>query len=98
MPEPNDISESNVTIILDDEEYFLKIKPDEFILEAALDEDLDMPFSCQSGICTTCRGRLLSGNVIMEDPEGLSDEEIKAGYILTCVSHPNSKDLKIEIG
>jgi ring-1,2-phenylacetyl-CoA epoxidase subunit PaaE len=98
IPEPNDVLESNVTIILDNEEYFLKIKPDEFILEAALDEDLDMPFSCQSGICTTCRGRLLSGNVIMEDPEGLSDEEITAGYILTCVSHPNSKDLKIEIG
>ena len=67
------------------------------ILEKALDADIDMPFSCQGGICTSCRGKLLSGRVEMEDPDGLSDEEIEAGYILTCVSHPLSKDVKINI-
>jgi ring-1,2-phenylacetyl-CoA epoxidase subunit PaaE len=41
---------------------------------------------------------LLSGNVKMDDPDGLSDEEIEEGYILTCVSHPVSKDVKIEMG
>jgi ring-1,2-phenylacetyl-CoA epoxidase subunit PaaE len=88
---------STVTILLDNEEHILKIKSDEFILETALDADLNMPFSCQSGICTTCRGKLISGEVIMEDPEGLSEEEMEAGYILTCVSHPDSKELKIKM-
>jgi len=91
------ISESNVKIVLDNEEHDIIVKSDEFILETALDADLNMPFSCQGGICTSCRARLISGNVSMEDPEGLSDEEIEAGYILTCVSHPDSKDIKIEM-
>jgi ring-1,2-phenylacetyl-CoA epoxidase subunit PaaE len=96
--EAETISESRVTILLDNEEYEIHVKADEFILENALDEDIDMPFSCQSGICTTCRGKLISGEVRMDDPEGLSEEEIESGYILTCISHPVSKDLKIEMG
>ena len=96
-PEGKENFESTVTILLDNEEHILKIKSDEFILETALDMNLNMPFSCQSGICTTCRGKLISGEVIMEDPEGLSEEEIEAGYILTCVSHPDSKELKIQM-
>ena len=95
---PPTITESTVTIILDNEAYELMIKTEEFILEAALDADLNMPFSCQSGICTTCRGKLISGEVRMVDPEGLSREEIASGYILTCISHPASKDLKIKVG
>jgi ring-1,2-phenylacetyl-CoA epoxidase subunit PaaE len=74
------------------------VKRDEFILETALDHDIDIPFSCQSGLCTTCRGKLVSGKVRMEDPDGLSDAEIAEGYILTCVSHPDSQEIKIEIG
>lgn len=91
-------TESKVTIILDNEEHKLTIPTNEFILEAALDADLNMPFSCQSGICTSCRGKLISGEVRMEEPEGLSEDEIESGYILTCVSHPLSREIKIEIG
>jgi ring-1,2-phenylacetyl-CoA epoxidase subunit PaaE len=90
-------SESNVSIHLEGEDYEIVVNTDEFILEKALDADIDMPFSCQGGVCTTCRGKLLSGRVEMEDPDGLSDEEIEAGYILTCVSHPESKEVKIRI-
>jgi ring-1,2-phenylacetyl-CoA epoxidase subunit PaaE len=92
------ISESKVKILLDNEEHDIIVKSDEFILETALDADLNMPFSCQGGVCTSCRAKLISGKVFMEDPEGLSDEEIEDGYILTCVSHPVSKDIKIEMG
>lgn len=91
-------TESQVTIMLDNEEHEIVVKSNEYILETALDADINMPFSCQGGICTSCRGKLLSGNVKMDDPDGLSDEEIEAGYILTCVSHPVSKDVKIEMG
>ncbi len=92
------IPESLVTILLDNEEHKVMVTPNEFILETALDADINMPFSCQGGICTSCRGKLLSGDVKMEDPDGLSDEELEAGYILTCVSHPVSKAIKIEMG
>lgn len=89
--------ESKVTIILDNEEHEVMVRSNDFILETALDADVNMPFSCQGGICTSCRGKLLSGEVKMEDPDGLSDEELEDGYILTCVSHPVSKDVKIEM-
>ena len=89
---------SKVHILVDGQEYEVEVKRDEFILETALDHDIDIPFSCQSGLCTTCRGKLLSGKVRMEDPDGLSDGEIADGYILSCVSHPDSKEIKIEIG
>lgn len=89
---------SRVIISVDGEENTVMVKRDEFILETALDNDIDVPFSCQSGLCTTCRGKLISGKVRMEDPDGLSDDEIAQGYILTCVSHPDSNEIRIEIG
>ena len=92
------IIERQVTVIVDGEEHQVIVKPDETILEAALDDDIDMPFSCQSGICTTCRGKLISGKVSMEEDEGLSPEEIENGYVLNCVGHPLTDDVKIEIG
>jgi len=96
--ESHSFEESTVTLKLDGEEYQVIVKPNEFILENALDADIDVPFSCQSGLCTTCRGKLVAGKVKMEDPDGLTDDEIAQGYVLTCVSHPASKEIKIEIG
>lgn len=90
--------EFDVHIILDGEEYEVHIADNKTILEAALDQDLDMPFSCQSGLCTACRGKLLAGNVEMSDDDGLSEEEINEGYILNCVSRPTGPGVKVEIG
>ena len=56
-----------------------------------------MPFSCQSGLCTACRGKLLSGEVKMDEDGGLSDNEIKEGYVLCCVGRPLTSDVKIRI-
>jgi ring-1,2-phenylacetyl-CoA epoxidase subunit PaaE len=88
---------SRVVITLDGEDHEIMVKENEFILETALDHDIDIPFSCQSGLCTTCRGKLISGKVSMEDPDGLTEDEINEGYVLTCVSHPASNEIKIEI-
>ncbi len=87
-----------VTIILDNEEFQINVKPNTTILEAGLDAGLDMPYSCQSGLCTACRGKKKSGEVKMDEDEGLSEMEIKEGYVLTCVGHPLSDDVVIEIG
>lgn len=88
----------DVTIIIDGEEHRINVGPEKSILEAALDDDIDMPFSCQSGLCTACRGKLLSGKVYMEEDEGLSDDEKDEGYVLNCVGHPITDDVVIEIG
>lgn len=87
-----------VTIIVDSEEYRVMVSPKKTILEAGLDAGVDMPYSCQSGLCTACRGRRKSGEVKMDEEEGLSALEIKDGYVLTCVSHPLTDDVVIEIG
>jgi ring-1,2-phenylacetyl-CoA epoxidase subunit PaaE len=93
-----DIQERTVTIVYDDEEFEVKVDPKEAILDAALNLEIDLPFSCQSGLCTACRGKCVSGKVKMDEEEGLSKAEIDAGYVLPCVSHPLTDDVKIEIG
>lgn len=90
--------DSEIRILLDGKWFEIKAARNSSILDAALDAGLDMPYSCQSGLCTACRGKCLSGKVKMTDNEGLSDEEISEGYVLTCVGHPASAKLEIEMG
>ncbi|SDL54266.1 ring-1,2-phenylacetyl-CoA epoxidase subunit PaaE [Catalinimonas alkaloidigena] len=87
-----------VKVILEGEEHVIEVAANQSILEAALDLNIDMPYSCQSGMCTACRGRCLSGKVYLDDVEGLSEQEMAQGYVLTCVGHPLSEDVVIEIG
>ena len=94
----DDIVAREVTIIYDGDEYKYTVDPDETILEKGLDEDVDLPFSCQSGLCTACRGKCVSGKVKMDEDEGLSEAELDEGYVLPCVSHPLTDDVVIEIG
>jgi ring-1,2-phenylacetyl-CoA epoxidase subunit PaaE len=90
--------ETIVKVILDGETHNISVPEGTYILDAALDEDIDIPFSCQSGICGSCRGKLLKGEVTMEEDGGLSQEEMEAGYILNCVSVPKSDEVIVEIG
>jgi len=87
-----------VTIHYDGQEYKFMVEPDRTILETALDNGIDLPYSCQSGLCTACRGRALSGKVKLDEEEGLSQSEKAEGYVLTCVGHPMTDDVVIEIG
>lgn len=90
------IKEREVEIILDGSEYKISVPPQMGILDAAINADLDPPYSCKAGICTTCRAKLYSGKVKMDEREGLSDSEIEEGYILTCQSHPLTDNVKLE--
>ena len=90
-------SKSSIKINMDGEEFNFNMLPSGNILDTALDNDIDLPYSCQSGVCTACQGKLLSGTVSMDVSDGLSDEEIEEGYILCCQSHPTSDDVEIEI-
>ncbi len=87
-----------VTIRYDGQEYKIMVAPDHTILETALDQGIDLPYSCQSGLCTACRGKALSGKVKLDEEEGLSQSEKAEGYVLTCVGHPMTDDVVIEIG
>ena len=85
-----------VKIKLYAEEHSFDVEPDETILQAAMNEGLDPPFSCQLGICTTCKAMLKSGKVEMEERDGLTDDEIEEGFVLTCQSHPITNDVYVD--
>lgn len=87
-----------VTIRYDGQEYKVMVPPHKAILETALDAGIDLPYSCQSGLCTACRGKCLSGKVKLDEEDGLSKSEREQGYVLTCVGHPLTDDVVIEIG
>ena len=89
---------SNVTIILEGEEHLVPVSMESSILETALDAGLDMPYSCQSGLCTACRGKCLEGDITKDDAEGLSDEELEEGYRLLCIGKPITDNITVEIG
>ena len=98
VSDSKEVVSREVTLIYDDEEFKITVAPDETILERGLDEDIDLPFSCQSGLCTACRGKCVSGKVQMDEDEGLSEAELAEGFVLPCVSHPLTDDVVIEIG
>lgn len=89
--------ESKVKISFEDDKYEINVAPDQTILEAALDEDIDLPFACSNGTCNVCQAICKKGKIEMENEEGLTEEEIKQNYILTCVSKPKSAEIEIEI-
>ncbi|MEM7173856.1 MAG: ferredoxin--NADP reductase [Bacteroidota bacterium] len=74
-----------------------KILPGETILDVALDKGIDIPFSCSSGMCNTCRAKCIKGKVDMLADEGLDEEEREAGYVLTCVGFPATEEVVIEV-
>lgn len=96
--ESGELKERVVTIRYDGQEFKVSVPPNKAILETALDQGIDLPYSCQSGLCTACRGKALSGKVKLDEEEGLSQSERAEGYVLTCVGHPLTDDVVIEIG
>ncbi|PRA06012.1 phenylacetic acid degradation protein [Arthrobacter sp. MYb229] len=67
----------------------------ETVLNAALRVRQDVPFACAGGVCGTCRAKVTSGTVTMAENYALEPEEVEAGYVLTCQSHPTSDKLSV---
>ncbi|MBA4154647.1 ferredoxin--NADP reductase [Flavobacterium sp.] len=97
----NEISKSleghtKITILLDDEETSFEMSQKQNVLEAALKQSLDAPYSCQGGICSSCLARITKGSAEMKKNTILTDKEIAEGLILTCQAYPTSNEIFVD--
>ena len=99
-PVPIDSAEETykITFTLDGRsaEVLSPVHARESVLNAALRRRPDVPFACAGGVCGTCRAKLLSGKVHMDENYALEPEELDAGYVLTCQSHPTTPEVTVD--
>ena len=88
--------EVQLTITVDDEESVFTMDNKKTVLEIALENDIDVPYSCQGGICSSCIARITEGTAEMRKNMILTDSEIDEGLILTCQAQPTSAVLKVD--
>jgi ring-1,2-phenylacetyl-CoA epoxidase subunit PaaE len=84
------------TLILDGKKRDIPVAEGEAVLDAALRAGMDLPFACKGGMCSTCRAKLVEGEVTMDVNYALEGWELEAGFVLTCQSHPTSERVTID--
>ena len=84
------------TIFVDDETEVFTMNPDHTILEAALKQNLDVPYSCQGGVCSSCICRITEGSAEMRQNSVLTDSELAEGLVLSCQAVPTSPKIFVD--
>ncbi len=87
---------TKVCVVLDDEEFEFTMDKKEMVLDAVLKENIDAPYSCQGGVCSSCIARVTEGEAKMVKNQILTDGEVAEGLILTCQAHALTPTLKID--
>lgn len=87
---------TQVTVLVDDEEASFSMPQTKTILEVALENDIDAPYSCQGGVCSSCIGRITEGKAEMRQNNILTDSEVAEGLVLTCQAQPTTAIVKVD--
>ena len=88
---------AKVKVIYDEEETEFELASvGENVLEAAMRNDVDAPFSCKGAVCCTCKAKVTEGKMIMDANYALSDEEVAEGFVLACQAHPASENVVLD--
>lgn len=86
---------TQVAVVMDGRRRVFPMRGGETILDAAARASLDLPFSCRAGVCSTCRTKLVRGEVEMQQNYALEEWEVEQGFILACQSHAKTPELEI---
>tara|TARA_R110000796_G_scaffold37722_1_gene94990 strand:+ start:27114 stop:28163 length:1050 start_codon:yes stop_codon:yes gene_type:complete len=87
---------TQVEVVVDDETFSFTMDKKMLVLDAVLKENIDAPYSCQGGVCSSCIARITEGKAEMVKNQILTDGEIADGLILTCQAHPLTPTLKVD--
>lgn len=87
---------TKIKVLVDEEEFEFAMSKEQSILEAALKQNIDAPYSCQGGICSSCIARVTEGEATMRQNNILTDGEVADGLVLTCQAHPTSETVVVD--
>ncbi len=92
----HDMEPVELRVVLDGATHTLEMSRDQSLLQAALGSEIDAPYACTAGVCSTCKCKVLEGRVEMATNHALEDDEVALGYVLSCQSYAISDTVVVD--